>query len=223
MLSGWDGKQWFFVASGKDAEQVDAVIRLNPIAKRSPGNGVQSIIGGFGYFFHGDMWLMDDGELLVAFRTLESYYEAELAQEKIRKNINNGVPPALDASSWLNTSGELSWDSLKGKVVLLDFWGTWCGPCVKKLPDVQALAERYADRGLVVIGMHSDQDGETCAKFVKEKKLTYPIAIDSGKTAEAFAISAWPTVFLIDKAGKVVSGYTSELPADAIIDQLLKQ
>jgi thiol-disulfide isomerase/thioredoxin len=223
MLSSWQDDTWFFVASGPNDQSFDVLVRLNPLAKRKPGNGVQTIVGGFGYMFHGRTWLMDDGEVLVALRTLESTYEAELARERIQKNLADGAPPRIDATSWLNTSDELNWDKLKGKVVLVDFWGTWCGPCVKKIPQVQALADKYRDRGLVVIGVHSADAADTCAEFVEKNKITFPIAIDSGKTAESFAIDAWPSVFLIDKTGKVVLGYTHDVPADELVENLLKQ
>ena len=221
MLSDWRDKEWCYIASGADKERVDAVVRLNPLKKQSPGYGVQTIVGGYAYYFHGRAWLMDDGELLVASRTLESSYKAELARDKIRQNLSGGAPPKIDATSWLNTNDDLSWDKLNGKVVVLDFWGTWCGPCVKKLPDVKKLAEKYAERDLVVIGIHSAQGGDTCREFVEQNKISYPIAIDSGKTAEAFAVSSWPSVFVIDKTGKVIAGYTSDLPSDQMIENLL--
>jgi len=221
MLSDWRDDQWCYIASGADKERLDAVVRLNPLALQRPGYGVNTWVGGYVYYFHGDRWLMDDGELLVAHRTLERAYKADLASEEVRRKISSGKPPAIDAARWLN-SGELPWDKLRGKVVLLDFWGTWCGPCVKKLPDVQRLADKFRDRGLVVIGIHSAEGSDTCQEFVEKNKISYPIAIDSGKTEEAYAIAAWPTVFVIDKTGKIVSGYTSDLPTDETIDALLE-
>lgn len=224
MLSDWRDDTWCYIASGAGKEQLDAVVRLNPLSLQSPGYGVQTIVGGYVYYHHGDRWLMDDGELLVASRTLEAHYKADLAREKIRekirKNLSGGSPPAIDAARWLN-SDELPWDKLKGKVVVLDFWGTWCGPCVKKLPEVQKLADKFGDRGLVVIGIHSAEASETCEDFIKKNNISYPIAIDSGKTAETYAVSAWPTVFVIDKTGKVVVGYTNDVPSDETIENLL--
>jgi thiol-disulfide isomerase/thioredoxin len=221
-LSSWWLDGWFFVASGTDQEHFDAVVRLDPETPGRGGHGVQTMVGGFARMFHGDAHLIDDGELLVALpRTLVAHHEAQLALEELRAKIRGGVAPAIEATSWLNTEGALDWDKLKGKVVVLDFWGTWCGPCVKKLPEVQAFADKYAGSDLVVIGVHSSQDAETCADFVKEHKLTYPIAIDSGKTAESFGVASWPTVFLVDKTGKVTMGYTSKLPPDAVIEAML--
>ena len=79
----------------------------------------------------------------------------------------------------MNTD-QLIWKDLEGKVVLLDFWATWCAPCVKKLPDVQKLSDKFADQGLVVIDIHSENDADTFAKFVVKAKLTFPIAVDTG-------------------------------------------
>jgi thiol-disulfide isomerase/thioredoxin len=222
MLSGWEKNEWFLVGSGPNNERFSAMVRLNPTARRSPGDGVSSGVGGFARYFHGHTWLLDDGELLVTARTLEANYKLELAREQIKKNLPGSLPPKIDATAWLNTKDDLSWDKLKGKVVLVDFWGTWCGPCVKKLPAVQQFAEKYAGRDLIVIGLHSQQDGDTCQAFVEKNKISFPIAIDSGKTAEAFAIGEWPSLFLIDKAGKVVLGYVNDLPSDEIVENLLK-
>jgi len=81
----------------------------------------------------------------------------------------------------------------QGKVVLLDFWGVWCGPCVKKLPATQALYEKYQDEGLVVLGIHSAQQSDDLESFLDAKELTFPIVVDTGKTAESYGVEAWPT------------------------------
>jgi thiol-disulfide isomerase/thioredoxin len=229
-LSGWHDAEWFFVASGPDerpVNRVDAVVRLNPVKMAGKGYGVQPSPGPIGYFFHGDTWLMDDGELLAAARTLKSDYEAEVARnkirDKIRKDLSGAKAPKIDASAWLNADRDLSLEKLTGKVVLLDFWGTWCGPCVKKLPDVQQFADRYASRGVVVIGVHSAEEGETCKGFVKKHGISLPIAIDTGKTATTYGVTEWPSLFVIDKSGKLVSGWTTDLPEDAMVDDLLKK
>jgi len=221
LLSGWSWDDWFFVALGRDKEQLDALVRLNPMQRSKHGFGVSTMLGGFMREFHGDTSLMDDGELIVAERMLKATYLAELAREEILRNLPGSVPPAIEATSWLNSEAGLTWEKLRGKVVLLDFWGVWCGPCVKKLPQVQELSRKYAERGLVVIGIHSEQDGEKCGEFVEKEGITFPIAIDSGKTAEQFAVTSWPSVFLIDKEGKVVKGYEGELPSTELIEELL--
>ena len=223
MLSSWQKDDWFFVGLGPDEQKLDALVRLNAVTNQSPGYGVMSTISGFLYEFHGETWLMDDGDLVVCRRTLKSNHDADLARKKIEQNLPGTAPPAIEAASWLNTPDSLSWDKLRGKVVLLDFWGTWCGPCVKKIPQVEQFAKKYAGRDLVVIGIHSAQESEACEEFVARNGITFPIAIDSGKTAEGFAINSWPSIFLIDKSGKVVSGYENDLPADDVVEAQLKK
>jgi thiol-disulfide isomerase/thioredoxin len=219
--TSWRDRDWFFVAIGPQQESWRVVVRLDPVD--APGGFGVTIVGpGPIHHFHGDTWLLDDGELLVATRTPLAAYEAVKKQNAVREAVLAGKLPAIDAVDWLNTEGDLTWQSLKGKAVLVDFWGTWCGACVAKLPAVQALHDKYADRGLAVVGVHSSQDAETCADYVKEHNLTFPVAVDSGNTAEAFAIGAWPSYFLVDRSGRLVSSYTSELPTPDQIETLLK-
>jgi peroxiredoxin/YHS domain-containing protein len=101
--------------------------------------------------------------------------------------------------------------SLEGTVVLLDFWATWCVPCKKSMPELQALHDKYAARGFRVVGISIDEGGASkVKKYVKSKKLTYPIAVDSEKSPawEAFRVKAVPAAFLIDRAGRVVAQWT---------------
>jgi thiol-disulfide isomerase/thioredoxin len=166
--------------------------------------------------------VQDEGDLLVAELTSMPEVEHALLVKKIRKEIGTKPAPALAARQWLNAPGGLDLDKLRGKVVLLDFWGTWCGPCVAKLPRTEELHQKYKDRGLVVIGVHSENGGEKVADFLKEKEYTFPVAIDTGDTAARYAIEAWPTYFLIDKAGKVAWGFEHNPPKEDRIEELLR-
>jgi thiol-disulfide isomerase/thioredoxin len=130
--------------------------------------------------------------------------------------------PALDAGAWFNSPpGGHTLAGLKGKVVLLDFWGKWCDPCVKNLPGLEELHRKYKGRGLVVVGVHSADRSDRLDWFLKKKKVSFPVLIDSGKSAERYQVDAWPTYFLIDRAGKVVWGVAHELPTAERIEQLL--
>ena len=106
----------------------------------------------------------------------------------------------------------LDWKSLEGKVVLLDFWATWCAPCRKSMPELQALHDRYASRGFSVLGVSIDDKKPVpkVKKFVASKKIRYPIAIDSEKDPswERFGVKAVPAAFLVDRSGNIVAQWT---------------
>jgi peroxiredoxin/YHS domain-containing protein len=114
------------------------------------------------------------------------------------------------------TGEAITTESLKGKVVLLDFWATWCAPCRKVMPELQRLHETYAGRGFTVIGVSIDEDGPSkVKKFVAAKKIDYPIAIDSQHAPawESFHVKAVPAAYLIDSDGRIVAQWNGT-PAD---------
>jgi thiol-disulfide isomerase/thioredoxin len=219
--TAWRDADWFFVTAGEERDAWRAFVRLNSMDERKKGYGVTTSISGPTHYFHGDTWFIDDGELLVAKRMSLAAYDAQKKHEAARAAVLAGQLPVIDATEWLNSDQPLNWEALRGKVVLVDFWATWCGPCVAKLPVSQRLHDQYRERGLAVIGIHSEQDADTCASFLKENGYTFPVALDSGKTAEKFAISGWPSYFLIDRAGKVVQSFMHEPPSDQVIEELL--
>ena len=96
---------------------------------------------------------------------------------------------------------------LRGKVVLLDFWATWCGPCMQKLPEIQKINDKYKDKGFQLVGISFDQDKAALLKTVKSKKMDWPEYFD-GKGWESavgtrFGVQAIPAAWLVDKQGLV--------------------
>lgn len=94
----------------------------------------------------------------------------------------------------------------KGKVVILDFWATWCGPCRAEIPNFIALQKQYAKQGLVVIGASVDEGGADVVKpFARKLGINYPVVLADEKTQQAFGgIEAVPTTFIIDREGRIV-------------------
>lgn len=214
---------WFYAMTGPSPEKLNTFVRLNPHELSKPRYGLGNMPDGQRRAFHGDCWAFDDGELLVAFYKNSRIAKLQLNAKKVKENMVNGKPPEIDGAEWFNAEKPISLSDLKGKVVLLDFWATTCGPCIKKLPEVQKLHDKYAGQGLVVIGIHMPETLGACEKFVKAHDYTFPFMLDSGKTAESYGVSANPTCFLIGREGKIVSGYDARLPATEMIEMLLKQ
>jgi peroxiredoxin len=93
----------------------------------------------------------------------------------------------------------------RGKVVVLNFWATWCPPCRKEMPDLEALYQQFKNQGLVILAI-SDEDAGTVRPFVAQQKVTYPILLDPGrKVNELFQIEGIPKTFVYDRSGKLVA------------------
>jgi peroxiredoxin len=94
---------------------------------------------------------------------------------------------------------------LKGKVVLVSFWATWCPPCRKEMPDLQALYDRYKDQGFVVVSI-SDEEAAKVQPFIAERKITYPVLLDPGrKINDLFQVEGIPKSFVYNREGKLVA------------------
>jgi peroxiredoxin len=95
--------------------------------------------------------------------------------------------------------------SLRGKVVMVNFWATWCPPCRKEMPDLDALYKRFKSQGLVILSI-SDEDAGKVRPFVKQMKITYPVLLDPGrKVNDLFQIYGIPKTFVYNRAGRLVA------------------
>ncbi len=121
--------------------------------------------------------------------------------------IGNEVGQSVGEYSALELDGsKFELGSRRGKVVLLNLWATWCGPCRYEIPELETLHKRYASRGFEVIGVSVDEVGAEAVKsFVEEQKMTYPVVLDpEGKLANVLQTSMLPTSVLVDRNGKIV-------------------
>ena len=126
------------------------------------------------------------------------------AEQRTSHAALEGKPmPALDVTEWLN--GEVKPADLKGKVVVVDFYATWCGPCMRAIPHNNELLKKYGDKGLAIIGVCTSSHGqENMAATVKSKGIEYPTAQDPNlKTEKAWAVHYYPTYAIVDRKGIV--------------------
>lgn len=117
-----------------------------------------------------------------------------------------GIAPALDLPS---TQGRINLADFKGKVIYLDFWASWCGPCRKSFPWMNDLQKKYADQGLVILGVNLDANPQDAHTFLQKIPATFRIAFDApGDTPKRFGVQGMPTSVIINRDGKLVEKHT---------------
>lgn len=103
---------------------------------------------------------------------------------------------------------------LRGKVVLLDFWATWCAPCREEIPHFVEMQEKYRGQGLEIVGVSVDDSVEPARKFYQEYKMNYPVVMGDEKLAASYGgVLGLPIAFLIDREGKIVKKHIGQTDA----------
>ena len=136
--------------------------------------------------------------------------EKERAVADLLKKTGFGVPekpfPAEDFTLASLDGPQASLSSYKGKVVLLSFWATWCGPCKQELPSIEALYDKLSSRGLVVVAVDLGEEKAKVSQFVKSNKLTFPVLLDgSVAVGSAYGANSIPTNYLLDRSGRIIA------------------
>lgn len=119
----------------------------------------------------------------------------------------------------------LSLSELRGKVVILDFWASWCGPCQAEAPIVNKVAQRFSDRGLVVIGVHTSDQERNASPAARSFGISFPIVHDANDaTANSYNVHNLPTLVLVSREGKVIAvrqGVTAGAELEALVQKAL--
>jgi peroxiredoxin len=145
-------------------------------------------------------------------------------------NLTRATPPtaAPDFTVPGLRGGPLRLADFRGRVLLLNFWATWCPPCREEMPSMERLYLRYRDRGFTVLALSIDRNLAAVPPFVEEFRLTFPIGLDSKMAvAELYRVRALPTTIVIDRAGQVVAGAAGARDWDspaahAVVEALLR-
>jgi len=144
---------------------------------------------------------------------------AEQKSAAVQKNAPNFTLKDSDGKT-------VSLSDYKGKVVLLNFWATWCGPCKVEIPWFVEFEQKYKDRGFAVLGVSMDEEGWDVVKpYLQKNRMNYRIMVGDDKIAEAYGgVESLPTTFVVDKDGRIVKqhvGLVSKSDYENEIRQLL--
>jgi len=130
------------------------------------------------------------------------------AFEKAGLPLLNGKQPVRDFELNLLDGSSVRLSDLKGKVVFLNFWATWCPPCRAEMPSMEALYQRFKDQGLEMIAVNMRENRDRVAGFMTEYKLTFPAALSlDGRIGNAYGVQYLPTTLIIDRNNEIILSF----------------
>jgi thiol-disulfide isomerase/thioredoxin len=140
--------------------------------------------------------------------------------------VNRAAP---DFSLKSRAGQTVSLASLRGKVVLINFWATWCGPCRKEMPLLEQLSRKYEPLGFTVLGVNVEQDSRLADVFLKDVKVTFPILLDPANgVSKLYDVAAMPSTVIVDRRGNVRFVHQGYQPGDEsryqdVVRQLIRE
>jgi len=223
-LTQWEQDGCLWVATGAGEEVYHTAIRLACILTVPQITGIAHPTSGGLSLRWDEAEMVDDGATFLA-----RYVSKRVIQQRWRRHAltRDGIPFEIDPAQWINPPGgeDVRLVDLRGKVVILDFWATWCSPCVAGMPHMAKLQREYHDRGLVVLGVHSASSATGVESFVERRGIPMPVMIDTGETFRRYGLGVGgpvPGYVLIGRDGRLAaSGLLRQPPSEAEIERLL--
>ena len=141
---------------------------------------------------------------------------------KALRALEGKPAPEIVTQAWIGDPTTIA--ANRGKVVVVDFWATWCGPCMNAIPENVELVKKSAGKPLAFIGIHDSNSGwNNAPQAVKSKGINYPVAQDKGDSAKAYQVSFWPTYVVIDHEGIVRAAGLIPTHVAEVVEMLLKK
>lgn len=174
---------------------------------------------------------ISDEDAITAFKAFDTILRDYRYYNEVATRVN-GIEATLLGKTIQNfttdatfTGDTFEFNSLKGKYVMIDFWGTWCGPCIEEMPKVKAYQEKYVDK-LTILGVNQGDTKDKIAKFITPNNYTWTHLMDGKGDANfvfKFNVAGFPTKFIIDPEGKILHRFVGNgEEAFTVLDELLK-
>lgn len=166
-------------------------------------------------------------DALLAVIVVVLLYQRALPQARAALNLGSGSEPAPLFTLQSLDGGTVSLDALRGQVVLVNFWASWCLPCRVEMPGFERVYRARSDEGFVILGIATDTHAEAAIRaFVAEHDITYPILLAAPQVVQAYGgVNAIPESFLIDREGRIrhrIVGYFAEPVLRSAVSRLLE-